>query len=122
MEFLSRSDPPSREEVVQRLGNGFKAIESVPTAIYAFLISMKSENLPEITVKIKSPVLRTIFYAISLGGDSDSIAAMAGAIAGSYWGLVEVPQEILRVCEGSRDLVRLGDELYDMCNRVPMRS
>jgi poly(ADP-ribose) glycohydrolase ARH3 len=121
MEFLNRSEPPTRAEVVQKLGNGLKAIDSVPTALYAFLVSVKTETLPEITVRIKSPVLRTIFYAISLGGDSDTIASMAGAIAGAYWGHGHIPQEILRVCEGSKETLKLADDLYETCKSSPMK-
>jgi len=50
---------------------------SVPQAIVAFLESTSYED--------------AIRNAISLGGDSDTIAAMAGAIAEQFWG---IPEEI----------------------------
>lgn len=46
---------------------------SVPQAIEAFL---ESENFED-----------TIRIAVSLGGDSDTIAAIAGGIAGAYYGV-----------------------------------
>ena len=39
-------------------------------------------------------------YAISLGGDTDTIASMAAAIAGSYYGVESIPKYWLRHCEG----------------------
>ena len=52
---------------------------SVPQAIMAFLESVSFED--------------TIRNAISIGGDSDTIAAIAGSIAGAYYG---IPAEIRR--------------------------
>lgn len=112
---MERQEAPSRAEVVEKLGNAVKAIDSVPTALFSFLISATSTKFPELPVHINSPVLRSIFYAISLGGDSDTTASMSGAIAGAFWGYEKIPQEILRVCEGSRDIKRLADELFDHC-------
>jgi hypothetical protein len=40
-ELLGRSDQVTREEVVERLGNDVSAINSVPTAIYAFLRALQ---------------------------------------------------------------------------------
>ena len=49
---------------------------SVPQSIYAFLISDSFED--------------TIRTAVSMGGDADTMAAIAGAIAGAYYGVPEV--------------------------------
>jgi poly(ADP-ribose) glycohydrolase ARH3 len=117
-EFLQRPEPPKRSEVVQKLGNGTKALESVPTALYCFLLAAHHENLPELTVKITNPVLRSIFYAISLGGDTDTIASMSGAISGAYWGNMGIPNEIVQVCEGYKDILNMADSLYNKCISV----
>lgn len=52
---------------------------SVPQAIYCFLISDSFED--------------TIRTAVSIGGDADTLGAMAGAIAEAYYG---IPNEIRR--------------------------
>ncbi|XP_021958449.2 ADP-ribose glycohydrolase ARH3 [Folsomia candida] len=116
VEFMDRSDAPSRAEVVEKLGNAVKAIDSVPTALFSFLMSATKAKFTELPVHIKSPVLKSIFYAISLGGDSDTTASMAGAISGAYWGYNSIPQEILRVCEGANDAKNLADELFNHCH------
>ena len=52
-----------------------KSIDSVPQAIYAFLESNSFEE--------------TIRNAISIGGDTDTIACIAGSLAESYYGIPE---------------------------------
>lgn len=68
---------------------------SVPEAIIAFLEGNSFEEV--------------IRLAISLGGDSDTIACMAGAIAACCY---EIPQEIAEKCDGllTRDLKTIKDD------------
>ncbi|KAF4522006.1 hypothetical protein B566_EDAN010855 [Ephemera danica] len=60
------------------------------------------------------PLRRTLQYAISLGGDTDTIASMAGALAGAYVGSDNINQSVLKHCEASREMSELGDKLYDV--------
>lgn len=62
----------------------FKEIcqESVPQAMVAFLESESFEDC--------------IRLAISIGGDSDTIAAMAGAVAEAFYGMTEEEKEAIR--------------------------
>jgi len=62
------------------LGNGTEALRSVPAALYCFLRQTRSYK-------------DTVIYAISLGGDTDTIAAMAGAISGAYIGVEAMSSE-----------------------------
>jgi ADP-ribosylglycohydrolase len=68
---------------------------SVPEAIIAFLEGNSFEEV--------------IRLAISLGGDSDTIACMAGAIAACCY---EIPQEIAEKCDGllTKDLKTINDD------------
>ena len=52
-----------------------KASNSVPQALYVFLISNNFED--------------SIRKAISIGGDTDTIAAIVGSISESYYGIPE---------------------------------
>ncbi len=61
-----------------KLGTGIEAHEAVPAAIYCFLCHPDSFR-------------DTIRLAIGLGGDTDTIAAMAGAIAGACLGERAIP-------------------------------
>jgi poly(ADP-ribose) glycohydrolase ARH3 len=69
---------PSRSRVIRKLGNGVEASDSVPTAIYCFLRNIG--NFEE-----------ALLYAVSLGGDTDTIAAMTGAVSGAYHGYAAIP-------------------------------
>ena len=72
---------------------------SVPEAIIAFLEGNSFEEV--------------IRLAISLGGDSDTIGAMAGAIAASMY---PIPEEIAKQCDDilTKDLREIKDKFLDM--------
>ena len=63
-------------------GNGIAAADSVVTAVACFGLTPHSYEL-------------TIANAILLGGDTDTIAAMAGAISGAFLGRQAIPQMLV---------------------------
>jgi poly(ADP-ribose) glycohydrolase ARH3 len=84
------------EQAIADLGHGVAAIDSVPTAIYAFARHPHSFE-------------EAVVFAVNLGGDTDTLGAMAGAIAGAYHGEGAIPARWLGVLEGGtkgRDAVR----------------
>ncbi len=68
-----------------RYGLSLRAIESVPAAIGAFLLTDSFRD--------------AVVLAVNLGGDTDTIGAMAGAIAGAFYGYGQIPQEWLEPLE-----------------------
>jgi poly(ADP-ribose) glycohydrolase ARH3 len=80
------------------LGNGVFAEEAVPAALHAFL--RRPDSFADV-----------VTYAIGLGGDTDTIAAMAGALAGAYLGEDGIPLRWREKVEGADELRRLADEL-----------
>lgn len=98
-ELMDRSKV-SIEEVISELGNGIAALHSVPTAIFCVLHCLKPlECLP----KSYGGLERTIAYSLALGGDTDTIACMAGAIAGAHYGIETIPQSWIKCCEGAEN-------------------
>ncbi len=95
---------PLPEEVAETLGNGIEAQLSVPTALYAFTAHYDS-------------FAQAVLYAVRLGGDTDTIGAMTGAIAGAFHGASAIPPNWLEALENGpqgRDYVSgLADQLYD---------
>ena len=89
-----------RQEIVRELGNGIEAFNSVPTAIYSFLAN--------------SSFAEALVYAVSLGGDTDTIGAMTGAIAGAWWGLTEIPFAWQRRLENGEYIEELARGLWKM--------
>src|SRR5262249_22828296 len=68
------------------LGKGIGALESVPTALACFA------SAPE-------DYTTAIGRAVLLGGDTDTIAAMTGALSGAYLGLSAIPAGLLERLE-----------------------
>jgi poly(ADP-ribose) glycohydrolase ARH3 len=60
----------------------------------------------------ENPFRRTIQYAISLGGDTDTIANMAGAIAGAYYGYGSISENLQKHCEATRQFIEYADKLH----------
>ncbi|XP_071992927.1 ADP-ribosylhydrolase ARH3 isoform X2 [Engystomops pustulosus] len=115
-EFLHKGNVSCRE-VVDELGHGIAALESVPTAIYSFLRCLDPvDDLP----KEMNSLQRTIIFCILLGGDTDTIATMAGAVAGAYHGEEQVPEIWKKKSEGYRDAEDWGKKLWELYNsRLP---
>ena len=86
-----------------RLGNRIEALNSVPTAIASVALSPESYE-------------STISNVIFLGGDTDTLAAMTGAISGAYLGVDRVPQRLEKLLESSPKgrlyLLRLAADLF----------
>lgn len=57
--------------------------------------------------------LRTIEYAVSLGGDTDTIASMAGAIAGAYVGEDGIEGYLKQHSEFSDEIIKIADDLHN---------
>ncbi|XP_015127905.1 ADP-ribose glycohydrolase ARH3 isoform X2 [Diachasma alloeum] len=101
------------EEVVTNLGTSVRAMHAVPTAIFCFLYAQN----PIPGINTDNPFRRAIQYAITLGGDTDTIASMAGAIAGAYYGDERINSNMLKHCECSQDFAKLGDQLFDIVHK-----
>ena len=95
-ELLGEKD---RAKVVAELGHGIEAFNSVPTAVYSFLSHPKSFE-------------EAVVYAISLGGDTDTIGAMTGAISGAYLGIEAIPSRWREKLENRDYIVELADRLW----------
>jgi poly(ADP-ribose) glycohydrolase ARH3 len=93
-----------RPQQIAELGNGIEATESVMTAVACFLAWPDS-------------YVDAIGNAILLGGDTDTIAAMTGAISGVYLGIEAIPSTTLAKLENhgkGRDyLFALADRLFE---------
>jgi poly(ADP-ribose) glycohydrolase ARH3 len=89
---------------VAALGNGIQALESVPTALACFAFAAED-------------YATAIGRAILLGGDTDTIAAMTGALSGTFLGIQAIPPTLLARLEddpegkGRSYLVRLSERL-----------
>jgi poly(ADP-ribose) glycohydrolase ARH3 len=113
--LLARSQAPEYRERLERaarlgspgelasLGNGIAATESVATALAGFALEPQSYGT-------------AVARAVLLGGDTDTIAAMTGALAGAHLGTEALPGNLLAILEdeikGRRYLDTLAGRLF----------
>ena len=90
-----------KSKAVAELGHGIEAFNSVPTAIYCFLSHPNSFE-------------EAVIYAISLGGDTDTIGAMTGAISGAYLGIEAIPRRWHEKLENRLYIESLADKLWQI--------
>jgi ADP-ribosylglycohydrolase len=94
------------EAIAGRYSLSLRAIESVPAAIGAFVLTDSFQE--------------AVVLAVNLGGDTDTIGAMAGAIAGAYYGYSQMPEEWLSPLENGE---KGRDYVIDCVSRiVPLLS
>ena len=98
---------PSEEEIITKLGNNEVSVNSVPTALYCSLRHLDDFR-------------EGVLMAVNLGGDTDTIGAMTGAILGAYNGINSIPSEWLDNLENGdkgRDyIIALGESLFELYN------
>ncbi len=92
---------PDKARVAIELGNGIEAFNSVPTAIYSFLAQPDS-------------FIQAVLYAVSLGGDTDTIGAMTGAISGAYRGIESIPNSWKGKLENRLYIEGLAERLWSL--------
>jgi ADP-ribosylglycohydrolase len=98
--LMSKSRFLEKEERLRaEIGNGFLCWESVPFAIGVWL--RHRENVRD-----------AILEAASAGGDTDSTAAMAGALAGAEAGIDAIPKEWINAIPNARVAATLADRLW----------
>lgn len=89
-----------RMDQLSTLGSGITAHSSVPTALACYLLHPISFQ-------------DAVTTAISLGGDTDTIASMTGSIVGAHLGLVAIPPAWRRV-ESVDRIIALADQLAEI--------
>jgi poly(ADP-ribose) glycohydrolase ARH3 len=94
-------------DTVSVLGNSLEAHRSVATAIACFALAPDSYG-------------EAVGRALGLGNDTDTLAAMAGALSGAHLGLDAVPAPLVEKLEdqlkGRRYVAQLADQLLDRFN------
>lgn len=90
----------SEKQVIHHLGNSIEAINSTITAIYLGLRFRNHSYLPMIK------------FIQNVGGDTDTIAAMAGAIWGAANSMEKLKHPKLEQLESKQQILDLADSLF----------
>ncbi|MDW7775112.1 MAG: ADP-ribosylglycohydrolase family protein [Methanosarcinales archaeon] len=83
------------------LGTSIMATDVVPCAMYCF--ARNPLDFP-----------KTLITAINAGGDTDSIACIAGAISGAYLGVDAIPKKWLARLENRDEIESIALELWEI--------
>ncbi len=95
-----RDQAKAAELIYTLVGTSLATQESVPAA-FAVLAAVPGDPW------------QACLLAASLGGDTDTIAAMAGSIAGACAGVTAFPADAIAVIDAQRlNLATLADDLY----------
>lgn len=88
------------------VGTGLPAYESVPTAIGIFLAWQGDPR-------------RCVLEGANIGNDTDTIASMAGALAGALKGFKDVPKDWFRIVEevNGLNLISMAEALFEISIR-----
>jgi ADP-ribosylglycohydrolase len=92
----------SVERLPEEIGVSMEAHEAVPCAIVVFYTSKNFKD--------------AVITAVNLGGDTDTIAAMTGAISGAFYG--DVPKEWINGMREGERLEYLEVKLLEMKHRI----
>ncbi|HYE77625.1 MAG TPA: ADP-ribosylglycohydrolase family protein [bacterium] len=85
-------------EILARIGTGKFVLESIPAALFCFLQAPRNFEAAVTT-------------AVNAGGDTDSIAAMAGALSGAFNSSAGIPGRFLKELEHRDHLMDLATQL-----------
>lgn len=94
---IDLADEPDPARVAATTGHGIAALEAVPAAVAAFLGAATVEDV--------------LVRAVTMGGDTDTIAAMATAMAGASLGSTAIPARLRGRLEAADELAGLADRL-----------
>lgn len=98
--WLESDYHPTVAELGKNLGNGIAATKSCVTAIYLALANLSQ------------PWESLIEQVGALGGDVDTIGAMAGAIWGAANGIDKIPQKLYSQVEMYEEIIDLADRIF----------
>jgi poly(ADP-ribose) glycohydrolase ARH3 len=102
IESLQVSDTVEAKVLKSKLGNGIAASQSCVTAIY-FALNFRNQSYDLMLDQI-----------YKLGGDTDTIGAMAGAIWGAFNGCNAIDTSKIQSIENSAKIIELSEQLYAM--------
>ncbi len=88
--------------IEQFLGQAFVHPYTISTVICSLFIFLNTLSSYE----------DCIFKLATAGGDSDTVGAIGGSLAGAYFGLKNIPDELTKLVKNYKKILRISEELY----------
>ncbi|MFX1410830.1 MAG: ADP-ribosylglycohydrolase family protein [Promethearchaeota archaeon] len=100
---FSQSGVKSPYFIEQFLGKAFVhpyTISTVTCAIFIFLKNLDSFK-------------DCIYQLATAGGDSDTVGAIGGSLAGAYFGIANIPEDLISLVNNNKKILKLSEKLYE---------
>ncbi|MFX1379418.1 MAG: ADP-ribosylglycohydrolase family protein [Promethearchaeota archaeon] len=88
--------------IEQYLGQAFVHPYTISTVICTLFIFLKR----------LSSFKECIFELATAGGDSDTVGAIGGSLAGAYFGLQKIPLDLVKLVKNNKKISRISENLY----------
>jgi len=98
--------------IEQYLGQAFVHPYAISTVICSIFIFLK--NL--------SSFKECIFELATAGGDSDTVGAIGGSLAGAYFGSQNIPPDLIKLVKNDKKISKLSEELYKIFEKRFMKG
>ena len=99
-ELVAELEPIAADETPASLSTSGYVVDTLQTALHDALIADSAEE--------------AIVTAVNRGGDTDTIGAVAGAVAGARFGAADLPQRWLDAIDEDAELRRLATDLCEL--------
>jgi len=90
--------------IEEYLGQAFVHPYTISTVVCSIFIFLK--NL--------SSFKDCILELATAGGDSDTVGAIGGSLAGTYFGLENIPPKLIKLVKNSKKILKISEELYSV--------
>ncbi len=84
------------------LGHAFVHPYTISTVVCSIFIFLKRLN----------SFRDCIFELSTAGGDSDTVGAIGGALAGAYFGLKNIPNDLIKLVKNYKKILKISEELH----------
>ncbi|MHA1473222.1 MAG: ADP-ribosylglycohydrolase family protein, partial [Promethearchaeota archaeon] len=84
------------------LGKAFVHPYTLSTVACAIFVFLKNLNSFE----------ECVFKLATAGGDSDTVGAIGGSLAGAYFGKDQISSDLMQLVKGYKDIIKISEELW----------
>lgn len=93
--------------IEEYLGQAFVHPYAISTVICALFIFLKR----------LTSFQDCIFELATAGGDSDTVGAIGGSLAGAYFGMKNIPNDLIKLVKNHKKILKLSENLYSVFNK-----
>ncbi|MFX0024079.1 MAG: ADP-ribosylglycohydrolase family protein [Candidatus Hermodarchaeota archaeon] len=98
--------------IEEYLGQAFVHPYTISTVICSIFIFLKK----------LSSFKECIFELATAGGDSDTVGAIGGSMAGAYFGMQKIPVDLIKLVKNYKHISRTSEELYAIFEKRYLKS